>query len=124
MNAYLRQIPKSVWILLLAETFLRYGFFGLVGVFTTVAGETKSLTVAEARTWFHCFYAASWLCCILGGYISDLPAVGKIRTAVVGGILYFIGLSLLSSEALPGIFAGILLAALGFGAMRPSISAL
>lgn len=121
---YVRQIPKSVWILLLAETCLRYGFFGLVGVFTTVAGDMRALTPTQARTCFHFFYAASWLCCILGGYVSDLPGIGKIRTAVISGILYFVGLSLLSSEALPGLFVGILLTAIGFGGMRPTISAL
>jgi POT family proton-dependent oligopeptide transporter len=66
---------------------------------------------------------ASYLVCILGGYLAD-NFIGARRAVLVGGLIITAGHYALAFATVPTFYAGLVLVALGTGLLKPSISTL
>jgi POT family proton-dependent oligopeptide transporter len=121
----LKEIPRGVWFLLVAETIFRFSFFGVVGVFTSVAKDEErwSLLDTEAALAFSLFYGAVWLSCVPGGLLADWLRRPLVVMAA-GGILYCLGLWFVPTPSGGWVLLPLLSAAIGFGCLRPVISTL
>ena len=66
---------------------------------------------------------ASYMVCILGGYLAD-NFLGARRAVLIGGLIITAGHYCLAFASIPTFYAGLILIALGTGLLKPSISTL
>ncbi len=111
-----------------AERFSFYGMKAILFVFMTEhirnsAGEYDFMTSTEATTYIHLFVAATYLCSIIGGFLSD-AFFGKYQIIISLSIVYCWGhLVLAIDNTRLGLCWGLMLIVVGAGGIKPCVSA-
>lgn len=124
-----RSVPKGVWALSFVEMWERYSFYGLQGILTfyliyELSQGGLGLTASQGAGVVGGYGAAVYLCQLLGAWAGDrLLAPGRI--VLIGAILITAGHVLLAVlPGLEGIGYGLVLIALGTGALKTNITAM
>jgi POT family proton-dependent oligopeptide transporter len=111
-----------------AERFSFYGMKGILFVFMTqyllaADGSAAPMSEPEAKSYYHLFVSAAYFFPVLGAILADL-ALGKYRTILYLSVVYCFGhLALALDETRLGLFAGLILIAIGSGGIKPCVSA-
>lgn len=120
----------------LAERFSFYGMKAILTVFMTqhllnAAGEPDYMGAEQAKGVYHLFTAAAYFFPLLGAIIADV-VLGKYYTILFLSLLYTLGHGALAvmdvapyaeMDMRPWLYIGLLLIAMGAGAIKPCVSA-
>lgn len=111
-----------------AERFSFYGMRTILVVFMTKHlldsdGNPAPMSEEEAKSYFHLFVSAAYFFPILGALLSDV-FLGKYRTIIALSIVYCLGhLALALGDTRVYLATGLILIAIGTGAIKPCVSA-
>ena len=130
-DKYLTRMPPGVPYIIgneAAERFSFYGMRSILAIFMTTylmngSGQLAVMNENEAAAWFHEFVFGVYFLPILGAIVSD-GFLGKYRTIIWLSVVYCFGhLALAVNDTRVGLFAGLLLIAIGSGGIKPNVSA-
>lgn len=134
------KFPRGVPFIIgneLAERFSFYGMKGILVIFMTTfllgaEGELQTMNREEAMTVYHLFTMSAYFFPMIGALIADI-FLGKYRTILWLSLLYCLGHGSLALMDIaphtmglgmkPFLFAGLVLIAMGSGAIKPCVSA-
>lgn len=125
------KMPPAVPYILANEATERFAFYGsrailvffMTHLLRSVAGELAPMADEQARFWFHLFISAVYFTPLIGALISDIW-LGKYRTILFFSIVYAVGfLALTVDQTRIGLFAALILIAIGSGIIKPCVSA-
>lgn len=111
-----------------AERFSFYGMRAILVVYMTkylydANHNPDFMSKDEAKFYYHLFLSSAYFFPLIGAVFSDW-LWGKYRTILWLSIVYCIGhLALSVIDGRPGLFAGLILIALGSGGIKPCVSA-
>ncbi|MBE0534732.1 MAG: POT family MFS transporter [Phycisphaerae bacterium] len=123
--------PPGIPYILTNEAAERFAFYGtrcILTVFMTQyllgrGGALDPLNPEQSKTWFHMFVSLVYFMPLVGALISDIW-LGKYRTIVIFNLVYCAGfVALVVDQTRVGLFAGLLLIAVGSGIIKPCVSA-
>jgi len=126
-----KKIPAGIPYILTNEAAERFAFYGMrciLVIFMTRyllgrGGVLNTMTDEESKTWFHLFVSLVYFMPIVGALLSDIW-LGKYRTIMFFNIVYCLGfLAMVVDQTRLGLFAGLLLIAVGSGIIKPCVSA-
>ena len=129
--AVYEKMPGSVPYILTNEAFERFSFYGMrciLVVFMTeyllgASGELALMSEAAAKKYFHFFVAAVYFTPFIGAFLCDI-FFGKFKTIVFFALINCVGLVFLVFDQTQfGLSTGLILVAIGSGAMKPCVSA-
>ena len=86
--------PKGLYVLALANTGERFGYYTMLAIFTLFLQAKFGYTAAETSTIFGSFLAAVYFMPLVGGILADKCGYGKMVTT--GIVVMFIGYLLLA----------------------------
>jgi len=115
-------------MLFYAEMWERFSYYGmrallLLFMITPLAMGGLGFDQKFAAQVYGNYTMASYMVCILGGYLAD-NFIGARRAVLVGGLIITAGHYALAFDSVPTFYAGLILIALGTGLLKPSISTL
>jgi POT family proton-dependent oligopeptide transporter len=125
------KMPPAVPYILANEATERFAFYGsrailvffMTHLLRSVTGELAPMADEQARFWFHLFISAVYFTPLIGALISDIW-LGKYRTILFFSIVYAVGfLALTVDQTRIGLFAALILIAIGSGIIKPCVSA-
>jgi proton-dependent oligopeptide transporter, POT family len=134
------RFPKGVPFIIgneLAERFSFYGMKGILVIFMTTYllgpdGELSTMNREEAMSVYHLFTTSAYFFPMIGALLADI-FLGKYRTILWLSLLYCVGHGSLALMDIaphhmgmgmkPFLFAGLMLIAMGSGAIKPCVSA-
>ncbi len=125
------KMPDSVAYILTNEAFERFSFYGMrciLVVFMTeyllgASGELALMSETAAKKYFHYFVAAVYFTPFIGALLCDI-FFGKFKTIVFFALVNCVGLIfLVFDQTRFGLSMGLILVAVGSGAMKPCVSA-
>jgi POT family proton-dependent oligopeptide transporter len=111
-----------------AERFSFSGMRGILVVFMTTYlmgrnGELATMGEEDAKAYYHLFMAVVYLFPLVGAFIADV-LLGKYRTIISFSLIYCLGHGALAlDDTRLGLFAGLMLIAVGSGGIKPCVSA-
>lgn len=126
-----KKMPAGMPYILSNETFERFSFYGMrciLVVFMTqylmgAGGKFALMSDEQAKTYFHLFVAAVYFTPVMGALLCDI-FLGKYRTILLFAAINCLGLLALTlDQSHVGLATGLVLIAVGSGAMKPCISA-
>jgi len=126
-----KKIPAGIPYILTNEAAERFAFYGMrciLVIFMTRyllgrGGVLNTMTDEESKTWFHLFVSLVYFMPIVGALLSDIW-LGKYKTIMFFNIVYCLGfLAMVVDQTRLGLFAGLLLIAVGSGIIKPCVSA-
>ena len=126
-----KKIPAGIPYILTNEATERFAFYGMrciLVIFMTRyllgrGGMLSTMTDEESKTWFHLFVSLVYCMPIVGALLSDIW-LGKYKTVMIFSVVYCLGfLVLVLDQTRLGLFAGLLLIAVGSGIIKPCVSA-
>ncbi|PVV02487.1 hypothetical protein BB560_001930 [Smittium megazygosporum] len=94
------KLSFSAWIVIVAELFERFAFYGATIMFTTFMIISLGIEKAASVTINRAFSFTVYFFTLLGGYLSD-QYLGKYRTVVYFSTWYLIGMVLLTLSSVP-----------------------
>ena len=110
--------PKGLFLLFATEMWERFSFYGISAVLVLYLTTGLGLPDAQAALTSGAYMAFTFMSPILGGLIAD-RLLGLRYSVSLGGVLILLGnLVLAWKEALPFVFAGLALVALGTGYLK------
>jgi len=120
--------PRGLSMLFYAEMWERFSYYGmrailLLFMITPLAMGGMGMEQKFAAQIYGNYTMASYMVCILGGYLAD-NFIGARRAVLIGGLIITAGHYLLAISSVPTFYAGLILVALGTGLLKPSISTL
>lgn len=120
--------PRALNMLFSAELWERFSYYGMRAILLLFMIAPLSLGgLGFDQKWAAQIYGnytmASYMVCILGGYLAD-NFIGARRAVLIGGLIIATGHFALAIPGLPSFYAGLILVALGTGLLKPSISTL
>ena len=86
--------PKGLYVLALANTGERFGYYTMLAIFTLFLQAKFGYTAAETSTIFGSFLAAVYFMPLVGGILADKCGYGKMVTT--GIVVMFVGYLLLA----------------------------
>ncbi|TMQ06817.1 MAG: POT family MFS transporter [Deltaproteobacteria bacterium] len=120
----LRQHPSGFWFVLWGELAERASFYGMRTLLVLYMVDVLAFSQAGGTTVMKAFSAACFLTPFLGGWIAD-RRLGAYRTILYFCLPYVLGHIVLgASQSTPGLFAALVLLAIGSGALKPNASVL
>jgi len=126
-----KKMPAGIAYILTNETFERFSFYGMrciLVVFMTqyllgASGELAVMSEETAKKYFHFFVAAVYFTPFIGSLLCDI-LFGKFKTIVLFALINCLGLIfLVFDQTRFGLAMGLVLVAVGSGAMKPCVSA-
>ncbi|AQT67991.1 Dipeptide and tripeptide permease A [Anaerohalosphaera lusitana] len=130
-NAGAGRMPGAVPHILMNKTGERFAFYGIrtiLVVYMTrylldASGEAAPMGEEQAKSVFHYFTAAAYFLPVVGAVLSD-ALLGMFRTIVVFSLFYSAGALLLAVDGTrTGLYAAMVLLAVGSGVIKPCLSA-
>lgn len=124
LNSYKGQ-PKGLWVLALANTGERFGYYTMLAVFVFFLGDNFHFDSAWASETFSTFLSVVYLLPLFGGMLAD--KFGYSKMVVIGILVMFIGYLFLSlplgnnTTALVAMAGGLLLVCLGTGLFKGNL---
>ena len=120
--------PRGLSMLFYAEMWERFSYYGMRAILllfmvTPLAMGGLGMDQREATQVYGNYTMASYMVCILGGYLAD-HFIGARRAVLVGGLIITAGHYALAFDSRPTFYAGLILVAVGTGLLKPSISTL
>ena len=120
--------PRGLSMLFYAEMWERFSYYGmrailLLFMIAPLAMGGMGMDQKSAAVIYGNYTMASYMVCILGGYLAD-NFIGARRAVLIGGLIITAGHYLLAFNSTPTFYAGLILVALGTGLLKPSISTL
>jgi len=86
-------------------------------------GKLNLMTAEQAKTYFHLFVAAVYFTPVIGALLCDI-FLGKYRTILLFAVINCLGLLVLAlDQTRLGLATGLVLVAVGSGAIKPCVSA-
>ncbi len=114
--------PKGLFFLFATEMWERFSFYGISAVLVLYLTIGLGLPDAQAALTSGAYMAFTFMSPILGGLVAD-RVLGLRYSVTLGGVLILLGnLVLAWREALPFVFAGLALVALGTGFLKATVS--
>ncbi|MER7363519.1 peptide MFS transporter [Nonomuraea wenchangensis] len=121
--------PKALWFLAFTEFWERFSFYGLQGVLTfyllwSLADGGLALGATDAVSIVGAYGGAVYLAQVLGAWAADRIASPR-HMVLVGGIVITLGhVALAVVPEVAGVAIGLILIALGTGALKSNISSI
>ena len=120
--------PVQLKRLVVTEMWERFGYYGmrailLLFMIAPLAMGGMGMDQKEAAQIYGNYTMASYMVCILGGYLAD-NFIGARRAVLIGGLIITAGHFCLAFASVPTFYTGLILVALGTGLLKPSISTL
>ena len=120
--------PRGLSMLFYAEMWERFSYYGmrailLLFMIAPLAMGGMGMDQKLAAQIYGNYTMASYMVCILGGYLAD-NFIGARRAVLIGGLIITAGHYCLAFASVPTFYAGLILVALGTGLLKPSISTL
>ena len=120
--------PRGLSMLFYAEMWERFSYYGmrailLLFMIAPLAMGGMGMDQKDAAQIYGNYTMASYMVCILGGYLAD-NFIGARRAVLIGGLIITAGHYCLAFASEPTFYAGLILVALGTGLLKPSISTL
>ena len=120
--------PKGLSMLFFAEMWERFSYYGmrallLLFMVAPVAMGGLGFEQKYAAQIYGNYTMASYMVCILGGYLAD-NFIGARRAVLIGGFIITAGHYTLAIDSIPSFYLGLILVTLGTGLLKPSISTL
>ena len=120
--------PKGLSMLFFAEMWERFSYYGmrailLLFMIAPLAMGGLGMDQKLAAQIYGNYTMASYMVCILGGYLAD-NFIGARRAVLIGGFIITAGHYTLAIDSTPSFYLGLILVALGTGLLKPSISTL
>ena len=120
--------PRGLSMLFYAEMWERFSYYGmrailLLFMIAPLAMGGMGMDQKLAAQIYGNYTMASYMVCILGGYLAD-NFIGARRAVLIGGLIITAGHYCLAFASEPTFYAGLILVALGTGLLKPSISTL
>jgi dipeptide/tripeptide permease len=118
------RLPPQTKFIVGNEACERFSFYGMRAILTNYCLFMLMMSEAEAKEVGHLFNMAVYFLPVLGGWIAD-RWWGRYRTILYISLVYCVGNAMLafSVGSRFGLFAGILLIAVGAGGIKPCVSA-
>ena len=114
--------PKGLFFLFATEMWERFSFYGISAVLVLYLTTGLGLPDAQAALTSGAYMAFTFMSPILGGLVAD-RLLGLRYSVSLGGVLILLGnLVLAWREALPFVFAGLAMVALGTGYLKATVS--
>lgn len=117
------KFPPQIKYIVGNEAAERFSYYGMTAILTLFMTRVLDFSDADATSIFHYFAWGVYLTPLLGAYLSD-RFWGKYRTIMTLSLFYVAGhvvLAIWENEA--GLYAGLVLLALGAGGIKPCVSA-
>ncbi len=124
--------PPGVPYIVGNEVCERYSYYGmrailaihLIALYQLTEGLSKDAAERAATSITHLFFAGVYALPMIGALIAD-RLLGKYRTILYLSLVYCVGQAVLALGAhhLPGVYAGLILIAIGSGGIKPCVSA-
>ena len=120
--------PRGLSMLFYAEMWERFSYYGmrailLLFMIAPLAMGGMGMDQGLATQIYGNYTMASYMVCILGGFLAD-NFIGARRAVLIGGLIITAGHYCLAFASVPTFYAGLILVALGTGLLKPSISTL
>ena len=120
--------PRGLSMLFYAEMWERFSYYGMRAILflfmvAPLAMGGLGWDKKDAAQIYGNYTMASYMVCILGGYLAD-NFIGARRAVLIGGLIITAGHYCLAFASIPTFYAGLILIALGTGLLKPSISTL
>ncbi len=120
--------PKGLSNLFFAELWERFSYYGMrallmLFMIAPMAAGGLGFDQQQASSVYGNYVMASYMLCILGGFIAD-NFIGARRAVLIGGFVITAGHYTLVLDSLPAFYLGLILIAVGTGLLKPSISTL
>jgi POT family proton-dependent oligopeptide transporter len=120
--------PKGLSNLFFAELWERFSYYGMrallmLFMIAPMAAGGLGFDQQQASSVYGNYVMASYMLCILGGFIAD-NFIGARRAVLIGGFVITLGHYTLVLDSLTAFYVGLILIAVGTGLLKPSISTL
>ena len=120
--------PKGLSNLFFAELWERFSYYGMrallmLFMIAPMAAGGLGFDQQQASSVYGNYVMASYMLCILGGFIAD-NFIGARRAVLIGGFVITAGHYTLVLDSLTAFYVGLILIAVGTGLLKPSISTL
>ena len=120
--------PKGLSNLFFAELWERFSYYGMrallmLFMIAPMAAGGLGFDQQQATSVYGNYTMASYMLCILGGFIAD-NFIGARRAVLIGGFVITAGHYTLVLDSLTAFYVGLILIAVGTGLLKPSISTL
>lgn len=125
------KMPGGIPYIIGNEAAERFSFYGMRTILVTfmtkylldASGKLAPMDETDAKYYFHLFVMAAYFFPLFGAVISDVW-LGKYRTILALSCVYCLGhLALAIDDTRLGLFAGLILIAVGTGGIKPCVSA-
>ncbi len=120
--------PRGLTNLFFAEMWERFSYYGMRALLilfmvAPIATGGMGMDQKSAAQIYGNYTMASYMVCILGGYIAD-NFIGARRAVLIGGFIITAGHYTLALNSTATFYGGLILVALGTGLLKPNISTL
>ncbi len=120
--------PRGLTNLFFAEMWERFSYYGMRALLilfmvAPIATGGMGMDQKSAAQIYGNYTMASYMVCILGGYIAD-NFIGERRAVLIGGFIITAGHYTLALNSTATFYGGLILVALGTGLLKPNISTL
>lgn len=115
--------PPQIKYIVGNEVCERFSYYGMRGILVVYLAKYLHMSDIDAKVIFHIFAGTGYLSTLLGGYLAD-RLLGKYRTIIYLSLVYCLGHAVLALfDTRTGVYAGLLLIALGMGGVKSCVSA-
>jgi POT family proton-dependent oligopeptide transporter len=120
--------PRGLTNLFFAEMWERFSYYGMRALLilfmvAPIAAGGMGMDQKSAAQIYGNYTMASYMVCILGGFIAD-NFIGARRAVLIGGFIITAGHYTLALNSTSSFYGGLILVALGTGLLKPNISTL
>ncbi len=118
------RFPPQIKFIVGNEAFERFSYYGMLSVLLFYMTNVLRLEAAEAKAEVHLFKMAVYFLPLIGGWLAD-KWLGRYWTILSLSLFYCLGHGVLAicEGSRMGLYAGLVLIAIGAGGIKPCVSA-